>query len=848
MTKVIKKLLSITLSLALMLTGFTFLGGAKIANAEGETDTIQIKVVDQNGNAVSGVSLTCTDEDDHEVDYGTSNEDGIAVHTINKQFEFYDVETEYTITSDDSDVVVTSPVVFTILWDNNSGGMYYETANNEAYTGGVVNLVIQSDDPQPTGFEITFDPGDDGMLNIDDKTATTGEDGKLTSLPTPTVEDEELVFTKWVMYTEDDEEVEVTTDTVFTDNTTVYAQYESVWEWNATDFTYGELKVTAEDDIEAIYPGNDREKYLRDSFWVVTGFSSVGAEKVKVNRYLELPAVDSEGKEVQGVGPSAFSGSSNNLKNNKLEGVAFPENVMSDVNVYGPNETWKSVANKDLEKRGNFVIGRNAFNKNELTYLELPEGVLSVGQAAFAGNLLEYVKLPSTLMQIGTQAFAATNNKRTENQITNVEFPKETDFRLSIRTQAFSFCALKEVILPKDTLQVAVTSNSTRPCVFTGNIGKEPKESIPSTATNVEKQGGIVYMYMELTPGKDISLIANTETGFPYPSANQKLITDSTIVEVKQAVQDAENAIGEAFSAKDEIEYAEDKDAALAEAEAKAEAAAKAVENAEKLANAAKAKYEEGTTEADLMEECALDAKFMGLSANKVLAEVKTEAANKALEKANEAKKAADAAATTPGAAAVTAAQAAETAAREAANKANTAKTAADKVIAVMKEMGIDQDDDPDTQEYVNELNEIANKANEAAQNANKALQDATAALNSAVNAKAEADRQGVYNASLPKVKISKPKAAKKAVTVKWKKLTKKNQKKADKIEVWVCPNKNFGAADTKVKTVSKKKASVKVKGLGKKQTYYVKVRSIKTINGVKNVGAWSKVKKVKTK
>ena len=49
------------------------------------------------------------------------------------------------------------------------------------------------------------------------------------------------------------------------------------------------------------------------------------------------------------------------------------------------------------------------------------------------------------------------------------------------------------------------------------------------------------------------------------------------------------------------------------------------------------------------------------------------------------------------------------------------------------------------------------------------------------------------------------------------------------------------------MKQVSKKKASVKVKGLGKK-TYFVKVRSIKYVGGVKMVGKWSKVKKVKTK
>ena len=115
--------------------------------------------------------------------------------------------------------------------------------------------------------------------------------------------------------------------------------------------------------------------------------------------------------------------------------------------------------------------------------------------------------------------------------------------------------------------------------------------------------------------------------------------------------------------------------------------------------------------------------------------------------------------------------------------------------------------------------------------------------------AEAEAARQGTPDGSLPKVKIAKPKAAKKAATVKWKKLNKKQLKKskAQKIEIWVCPNGGFGPNDTIMKTAGKKKASLKVKGL-KKGTYFVKVRAIKYVNGAKMVGPWSKVKKVKIK
>lgn len=112
----------------------------------------------------------------------------------------------------------------------------------------------------------------------------------------------------------------------------------------------------------------------------------------------------------------------------------------------------------------------------------------------------------------------------------------------------------------------------------------------------------------------------------------------------------------------------------------------------------------------------------------------------------------------------------------------------------------------------------------------------------------AEAARQGVYDPSLPKVKASKPKASKKAFTAKWKKLKKKQLKSgATNIEVWACADGAFAAGSTIERVVGKKKASTKIKGMAK-GTYFVKVRAIKYVGGVKYVGPWSAVKKVKVK
>jgi len=92
---------------------------------------------------------------------------------------------------------------------------------------------------------------------------------------------------------------------------------------------------------------------------------------------------------------------------------------------------------------------------------------------------------------------------------------------------------------------------------------------------------------------------------------------------------------------------------------------------------------------------------------------------------------------------------------------------------------------------------------------------------------------------------IKKPVAAKKAITVKW---AKGKKAQVTGYEVLTATNKKFtkGKKTTKVKKYSQ--ASVKVKKLKAKKTYYVKVRTYKTVKGVKYYSAWSKVKTVKTK
>ena len=100
---------------------------------------------------------------------------------------------------------------------------------------------------------------------------------------------------------------------------------------------------------------------------------------------------------------------------------------------------------------------------------------------------------------------------------------------------------------------------------------------------------------------------------------------------------------------------------------------------------------------------------------------------------------------------------------------------------------------------------------------------------------------------TLPAVTIKAPKAAKKAATVKWKKLSKKKLKKIGYIQIQYSTDKAFKVG---VKTVTAKKTTVskKISRLISKKVYYVRIRSYLKSGSKVYVSKWSSVKKVKAR
>ena len=147
--------------------------------------------------------------------------------------------------------------------------------------------------------------------------------------------------------------------------------------WTTADFTYGEY--------EKLMYGCDysRQFYVRGK--VITGFSKQGEEKLKNNKNLVIPAKGPDGKNIVGIGESAF-------KEKGLESVQFPTGMLTPY-----DDPLATKEEERVTRRGNFVIGESSFYGNNLKEVVLPTGVISVLAKAFERNQITKVKLPKTI-------------------------------------------------------------------------------------------------------------------------------------------------------------------------------------------------------------------------------------------------------------------------------------------------------------------------------------------------------------------------------------------------------------------------------------------------------------------
>ncbi len=270
-------------------------------------------------------------------------------------------------------------------------------------------------------------------------------------------------------------------------------------EWDEFDFTYGtweEASPTSTSDI-TFYPASDESNTIVLNPYVVMGLSESGQAKLEKNKDLVIPETDQDGRKVTGVGPKAF-------QKMGLESVEFPENVK--VKYEGASD----IIADGVKERGDFIIGFSAFLGNNLTSLELPEGVIGVGANAFNGNQLTNVSIPETMWRISNAAFG-------KNQIVSINFPKTCDFKLNVDMMAFAINKVKAVRLPDRIEKLEYN-------VFMQNTGKE---DVAAEAPSTWKKGGVVYMYADAAIASE-SLVCHNDNGVTGSrrSYAQKLITN----------------------------------------------------------------------------------------------------------------------------------------------------------------------------------------------------------------------------------------------------------------------------------------------------------------------------------
>ena len=396
-------------------------------------------------------------------------------------------------------------------------------------------------------------------------------------------------------------------------------------------------------------------------------------------------------------------------------------------------------------------------------------------------------------------------------------------------------------------------------------------------APTLEKEGKMLYTSAEF---KGSSFKVQTK---------EKTLPKQTLDEaIAEADGKATNAAAEADAADSASAGSTD----MTAAEEAQRAAQEAVNLATVAEAAAQSAYEDAKSALDSLPEDATDEvkaaaqNNLEVAANNLATAKKIKAAASSAK--STAKKAAAKVASNKAAAANTSAQnagtsaqaeayrkQAEAAAKEAESLANEAKESAKEADDAVKSLNDLAEENADNAAVAEAFSNAADAAGESASSANEAAGNADKSSSSAKDSEAKAKaavadkankenqariaaaaraaaaaRDGVYDPSIPKVKVSNPAAKKSNITAKWKKLTKKQLKKskATHYEIWVSANPTFPAGpETKEKIVKKSKAKVKVSGLKKKTKYYVRVRAIKYVGGVKHVGAW-KQKTIKTK
>ncbi len=170
-------------------------------------------------------------------------------------------------------------------------------------------------------------------------------------------------------------------------------------DWNTEDFIFSKV---------------NSKKISTNEYFGITGFSEKGLKKLERNKNLIIPEkvfIEENGavveKNITGISENAFKNKGilsvtinvpKNFKEYIIDTGAFSDNNISEINI--PN--------------GVKIIEAAAFKNNDLKSLELPESIQKLGNESFMNNKIENLVISDQVNKLQLDAFSFANNKLKE--------------------------------------------------------------------------------------------------------------------------------------------------------------------------------------------------------------------------------------------------------------------------------------------------------------------------------------------------------------------------------------------------------------------------------------------------
>lgn len=279
---------------------------------------------------------------------------------------------------------------------------------------------------------------------------------------------------------------------------------------------------------------------------VVKGLSESGIAKRAVNKDLVIPDLNSDGDYITEI--AAADAGKNGLfatETEQFDSVSLPNELEKVGNFAFQNSGISEVTFPARLKE----IGISAFAMNNLTSVILPDTVTVLGGGAFATNpKLERVNLSKGLTTIPAGAFECSDRDSWMENLTSIEIPEGVT---SIGNNAFAGNNFSEIVIPASVKSIGNYAFSTKnylktPCKVTLNEGLETigtyafrnkiieEITLPTTVKSIKKNS-FEKAYSDATVASVTKIYVSLKTqyedskNFPASDYHKLYLTDSSV-------------------------------------------------------------------------------------------------------------------------------------------------------------------------------------------------------------------------------------------------------------------------------------------------------------------------------